>query len=156
MIESMQIKYLKDYKEWIPKIAEWFYHEWGNMHPDLDVDKIIARLHKRTNVDTLPLTMVAVENEMVVGTASLKESDMDIRMQYSPWLASVYVCEDWRKKGVGTRLVETMVNKAKMIGVDILYLYTPDAEGFYAKLGWHVLENTAYHGKNVTIMVKNL
>jgi len=152
----MEIKYLKDYKEWIPKIAEWFYNEWGDMHPDLDVDKIIARLHKRTNIDKIPLTVVAVENEMIVGTASLKEFDMEIRMQYSPWLASVYVCEGWRKKGVGARLVTTIVDKAKMIGVDTLYLYTPDAQDFYAKLGWRVLENTEYHGKNVTIMVKNL
>ena len=152
----MEIKYLKDYKEWIPTIAQWFYNEWGDMHPDLDVNKIIARLQKRTNVDMIPLTMVAVENESVVGTASLKEFDMDIRMQYSPWLASVYVREDCRRKGVGTILVEAIVDKAKMLGVEILYLYTPDAQDFYTRLDWRVLEEKKYHRKDVTIMVKKL
>ncbi len=152
----MEIKYLKDYKEWIPTIAKWFYNEWGDMHPDLDVNKIITRLQKRTNVDKIPVAVVAVENEIVVGTASLKESDMDIRMQYSPWLASVYVCKDCRKRGVGTRLVEAIVDKAKMLGVEKLNLYTPDAQDFYAQLGWRLLEKAKYHGKNVTIMVKNL
>ena len=152
----MEIRYLRDYQKWIPQIAQWFYDEWGDLYPDLDIEKIIARLHKRTNVDKIPLTMVAVENEMVVGTASLKEFDMDTRMEYSPWLAAVYVREDWRRKGVGARLVETIVTKAKTIGVGTLYLYTPDAQDFYAKLGWSILENSEYHGKNVTIMVKKL
>ena len=92
----MEIKYLKDYTEWIPTIAEWFYDEWGSQYPELDVGKIILRLHTRTNVDIIPLTLVAVENRAVIGTASLKKFDMDTRMQYSPWLASVYVSEKWR------------------------------------------------------------
>ncbi|UCG92085.1 MAG: GNAT family N-acetyltransferase [candidate division WOR-3 bacterium] len=152
----MEIKYLKDYKEWIPTIAKWFYDEWGHLYPELDIDKIILRLHKRTNVDIIPLALVALENRAVIGTASLKKFDMDTRMQYSPWLASVYVSEKWRGKGIGTSLVRAIEEKAKEIGVKILYLYTPDAQNFYAKLGWRELESTEYRGQDVTIMIKNL
>lgn len=152
----MEIKYLKDYKEWIPTIAKWFYDEWGHLYPELDIDKIILRLHKRTNVDIIPLALVALENRAVIGTASLKKFDMDTRMQYSPWLASVYVSEKWRGKGIGTSLVRVIEDKAKEIGVKILYLYTPDAQNFYAKLGWRELESTEYRGQDVTIMIKNL
>ncbi len=152
----MEIKYLKDYKEWIPTIAKWFYDEWGHMYPELDVHKIILRLHTRTNVNKIPLALVALENRAVIGTASLKKFDMDTRMQYSPWLASVYVSEEWRGKGIGTSLVRAMEDKAKEIGIKILYLYTPDAQDFYAKLGWRELESTEYRGQDVTIMLKNL
>lgn len=152
----MEIKYLKDYKEWIPTIAKWFYDEWGHLYPELDIDKIILRLHKRTNVDIIPLALVALENRAVIGTASLKKFDMDTRMQYSPWLASVYVSEKWRGKGIGTSLVRVIEDKAKEIGVKILYLYTPDAQNFYAKLDWRELESTEYRGQDVTIMIKNL
>lgn len=152
----MEIKYLKDYKEWIPTIAKWFYDEWGHLYPELDIDKIILRLHKRTNVDIIPLALVALENRAVIGTASLKKFDMDTRMQYSPWLASVYVSEKWRGKGIGTSLVRVIEDKAKEIGVKILYLYTPDAQNFYAKLGWRELESTEYRGQDVTIMIKKL
>lgn len=152
----MKIEYLKDYKEWIPTIAQWFYNEWSDMYPELHVDKIILRIQTRTNVDKIPLALVALENNAVIGTASLKKFDMDTRMQYSPWLASVYVKEERRGTGVGTHLVRAIENTAKNLGIKILYLYTPDAQDFYAKLGWCELETTEYRGRKVTIMIKNL
>ena len=152
----MQIEYLKYHSDCIPLIAGWFHREWGHYYPELTIDDIEERLRERLNVDKIPLALVAMEGGEAVGTVSLKISDMDTRKQYTPWLASMYVREDKRKKGIGRKMVAAIEKKAKELGVEKLYLYTPDAEIFYAKLGWQRIEYTEYRGANVCIMKKKM
>lgn len=152
----MRIEFLKHFSEFIPLIAKWFYQEWGHYHPELSLQDIEERLYQRINTNKIPLALVAVENEEVVGTVSLKKYDMDTRKQYSPWLSSMYVREDKRKQGIGKQLVQALENKAKELGVKILYLYTPDAEDFYHKYGWQTFEHVKYRSAQVSVMKKKL
>lgn len=152
----MQVEYLKYHTEYIPVIAKWFYQEWGHYYPELTIKDIEKSLYKRANKNKIPLALVAVESEEVIGTVSLKKFDMDTRRQYTPWLASMYVREDMRKKGIGARLVEAVEDEAKDFGVKTLYLYTPDAKKYYGRFGWKIIETVWYRGANVTVMVKDL
>ena len=154
----MKIEYLKDYSRWIPTIAQWFYEEWGAFHPELDVKRIAESLVERCNTDRIPLALVAVRQEEVIGTVSLKEHDMDTRMEFSPWLASLYVSRDYRNKGVGVRLIEAGLEKARTLGIEQLYLYTRIGKhvDFYLSQGWVRVENTDYRGGMVTILLRRL
>ena len=152
----MQIDYLKHHTEFIPLIAGWFHREWGHYYPELTISDIEERLRGRLNIDKIPLALVAIENGVLIGTVSLKISDMDTRKQYTPWLASMYVREDKRKRGIGKNMVAAVEKKAIELGIEMLYLYTPDAENFYAKLGWQRFEYTEYRGANVCVMKKKL
>lgn len=154
----MKIEYLEEHREWIPKIASWFHREWGVYHPGLDADAIAERLRDRLNTDRLPLALVAVEQGEVIGTVSLKEYDMDTRMQYSPWLASLYVARRSRNKGVGVRLIEAGISEARSMNIEHLYLYTREKRhvGFYLANGWTLVENVSYRGGPVTILLKDL
>ncbi len=73
-------------------------------------------------------------------------------MDLSPWLASVYVPVEQRKRGFGSVLVRYVVQEACKRGYRTLYLYTPGREEFYAQLGWSLIERTEYHGHDVSIM----
>lgn len=150
----MKIEYLQEHIEWIPTLASWFHREWGVYHPGLDVDGIAERLRDRLNTDRLPLALVAVDQGEVIGTVSLKEYDMDTRMQYSPWLASLYVTRRSRNKGVGVRLIEAGISEARSMNIEHLYLYTREKRhvGFYAANGWTFVEDTSYRGGPVTIL----
>jgi predicted N-acetyltransferase YhbS len=152
----MEIKYLSEYKEWIPTIADWFYNEWREFYPIDSVNYVIESIQKRTNTDRIPLTLVAIGDDTVIGTVCLKEFDMDTRKEFSPWLAGLYVRQDHRKKGIGTTLVRAIVSEAKRLRVKDLYLWTQGSKDLYIKLGWSVLENTEYKGKDVTIMIRKL
>jgi N-acetylglutamate synthase-like GNAT family acetyltransferase len=77
---------------------------------------------------------------------------MDTRMDLSPWLAGVFVAPDHRRCGIGAALVQRIIDEAKALGVQRLYLYTPSAEHFYSRLGWALVEHTSYRGANVTVM----
>ena len=86
----------------------------------------------------------------------LKVHDMDTRLDLTPWLASLYVSESRRRQGIGTELVSAIERKAQTLGVETLYLYTPESEVFYSQLGWQVKERTEYHGYPVTLMRKEI
>ena len=81
---------------------------------------------------------------------------MEIHTELTPWVASVYVEASRRKCGVGRQLLRAIEEKALELGHARLYLFTPKAEGFYAKQGWTVVERTDYYGELVSIMEKEL
>ena len=70
----------------------------------------------------------------------------------TPWLESVYVKKEARKKGLGREVVLKTMEHASKLGVQRLYLYTPSEEAWYKKMGWEVLERTRYHGAAVSVM----
>ena len=93
---------------------------------------------------------------ILLGSASLVAHDMDTRMDLSPWLARVYVTPEHRSRGVGTALVQRVLEETIELGVETLYLFTPDREEFYASLGWSVVERTEYRGQKVVIMAMHI
>ncbi|WP_333873998.1 GNAT family N-acetyltransferase [Methylobacter sp.] len=86
----------------------------------------------------------------------LKVHDMDTRLDLAPWLAGLYVVTPSRRKGVGTALVSAIEKKSHELQIEKLYLYTPESEGFYSRLGRCVNEKTECHGYSVTIMEKKI
>jgi N-acetylglutamate synthase-like GNAT family acetyltransferase len=64
----------------------------------------------------------------------------------------VYVDEIHRGKGIGSTLVKRAMQHAQENGVKRLYLYTPDQEQMYARLGWQLFSREPYNGTPVTIM----
>jgi N-acetylglutamate synthase-like GNAT family acetyltransferase len=86
----------------------------------------------------------------------LKVHDMDTRLDLTPWLAGLYVKAPRRRQGIGITLVSAIEKKAHELGIERLYLYTPESEVFYSRLGWQIKERTEYHGYSVTLMQKEI
>jgi N-acetylglutamate synthase-like GNAT family acetyltransferase len=120
--------------------------------PHVTLDMLIGGFRARTARHAIPKTFVALENDQIVGTASLVEDDMPTRPELTPWLAAVYVLPEFRHRGIGLALVKAAMREAEALGVERLYLFTPDRVRFYNRLGWKVIEHTEYRGQNVTIM----
>lgn len=105
--------------------------------------------------DRIPTALVAVCDGKVIGTAALKEKELE-HVSYSPWLAGVFVLPEFRCRGVGALLIEAAEKKAKSLGVLRLFLYTPTSENYYANLGWKTVERHALASGPITIMAKEL
>ena len=148
----MQIDYLADRLDVIPTLARWLHEQWGHMAPGRSVETAEAHLRGCCNRNAIPLAAVALSDSKPVGVACLVEHDMDTRKDLSPWLASVFVPPEHRGKGIGTALTRRIMNEAKALNVGTLYLFTPDRETFYSRLGWTVLERTEYRGEKIVIM----
>ena len=148
----MTIEYLADHPEFLATLAKWHHAEWGYLRPGDSAEARIARLQGSANRDRIPLTVVGLDDRVLLGSASLVLHDMDTRLELSPWLASVFVGADHRRQGVGAQLVRRIMSEATALKVPLLYLYTVHSEKFYANLGWSLQEHTAYREQNVAIM----
>lgn len=149
---EIQIDYLANHPEHIPTVAQWHHNEWGHLSPNITMPARIERLHSHGARSGIPTTFVALAGDQPVGSASLVTSDMSIREELTPWLAAVYVTPTFRNAGIGSMLVLRVMKEARELGVRVLYLYTPDRQSFYARLGWREREICDYRGLKMTVM----
>lgn len=156
---TVDIHYLADHRGAIPLLASWIYNEWSFLYPGKSVQYIESLLRKRIHKKRLPFTLVAVASGKPVGTVSLKDFDMETRNDLTPWIASLYVSEPWRRKGVGSMLMKAVEQKAAGLNIKKLFLFTSDDGSlvrFYRRLGWTIREKTAYQNYDVVIMEKDI
>ena len=138
------------------QVSVWGFDEWGHLDPGQTLDQRRARIQGKMNVDRVPIAFVALGDDGdIVGTASLIFDDLEGDPR-NPWLASVYVPPDHRRKGVASVLVGAVEDAARRIGYDRLYLFTTSAASLYAGLGWRALELCDYRGEHVQVMDKSL
>ena len=152
----MEFHYLIDCPQFLPTVSAWHHEEWGYIRPGDTVEERQKRLKAECGHLEIPTTILALENGQPLGSVSLLEDDMDTHKHLSPWLASLFVVPQRRGHGIGGKLVTRLVEEARGLKIPRLYLYTPDAEKFYARLNWSVLERTNYAGKAAIIMAHEL
>ena len=122
--------------------------------PGLTVEDLTGIFSGHLNRDGIPLTLIAFWDGQPAGTASIYVHDLDTRPDLSPWLAAVYVAPPYRKQGIGSELVKAVESAALRLKINRLYLFTPDQDHFYTRLGWSVLERVEYWNKTVVVMDK--
>ncbi len=149
----MNIHNLRDYPNHIPTLANWHYREWGQLNPARTIEKRIASMHECMNSDPVPSMFIAVDDDdNLAGSAALVAHDMDTHPELSPWLAAVYVAPEFRRRGIGSQLVRHVMSFARQHNLLPAYLFTPDQEALYARLGWLTLKVEPYHNHQVTVM----
>jgi hypothetical protein len=80
----MEIRHLAGHPDFIPTLARWFHQEWAYLHPDRTLADVEQLIHERTHRDRIPLALVAIEGDELLGTVCLKLQDMDTRAQLTP------------------------------------------------------------------------
>ena len=116
----------------------------------------MRRIRNRCNGYELPTTFVAIENNILLGSAAIIRHDMDTKRELSPWLAGVYVKEEVRNQGIGKKLVEEIEKIAGKLNFKVIYLFTSETEQYYQSLRWKTIEKVPYKSINAIIMKKIL
>jgi len=79
--------------------------------------------------------LVACHNDVVIGSVILK-----VYQENTVKLTGFYISENQQGKGVGKQLLNSAIQRAKVIGSESIYLETWDkmeaATSLYRKLGW--------------------
>ena len=153
----MQIEYLKNSPDAIPQIAKWYFDEWSYLSPNKTIDDMQQELNMYLNTDKVPLMLVAIIDDEVVGVTQLKFREMSIYPDKEHWLGGVYVAEKERGKGVGAQLLNRTLEIAKSIGIELLHLQTLRLTGgLYKDLGWEAIEQVNYRNEDVLVMARKL
>lgn len=148
----MIIAYLADYPQHIPTVAARTYGEWGHLNEGDSVERRITRFQSHTGRPGIPMTLIAFEGETLYGSASLVVNDLTSHPHLTPFMASVFVAPEYRRRGVATALVLQSIATIGQLGIETLYLITHDQQQLYKNLGWIPVEEIHYRGEDVTLM----
>jgi N-acetylglutamate synthase-like GNAT family acetyltransferase len=149
----LQIFSLQKKPQHLMQLARWHHAEWSYLNPDRSFEGRVEQMREDLEGKPIPTTYVAEVDGRLLGSATILADDMSTHPELTPWLASVYVDEPQRGKGIGSTLVRRVMQHAQEMGIKRLYLYTPDQEQLYARLGWQHLSRENYKGTMVTIMM---
>ena len=149
---DIKIANLADYIDSIPLVAMWLYGELGYAESGKTLDDVIADLAMQCHVDSLPMTLVGLSGPHTVGAITLVAQELDSKCDYSPWIAFLYVSKEFRRQGVGTKLLKVVADQAKALGFSELYLHTPVDIRFYEKAGWQAIQQIDNEGQQESIM----
>lgn len=148
-----QIKFLADVPEHVDQLADWHYAQWASLYKNWTHDLARAELRYHTLSKTLPTTLVLIDNNDLLGSVSLLEEDAaELAGIGSAWLASLYVKPSARGQGFGAQLVKALMQHAKDISLQEMFLFTPEHQAFYQQLGWKPLQQVHLDGQMVEVM----
>jgi len=136
---------LYEKKSLYPILAYWSYLHWF-LHKNLSFNLIMHEYRKRAESDELPCSFAAIWDEFPVGMVSLRKTDLLSREDLSPWLSALYVLPEYRNRGIGSELIETVLNSSRMKGFKRIFLFLDnrdiiELEKFYSSRGWIYLDD---------------
>lgn len=107
----------------IDRIAVWLAASyWANERDRATIEKSIA--------NSYPVGVYSPDGEQV----ALARATTDYAT--FAWIGDVVVDEQWRGKGIGTWMMQTLVDELRSQGVPRFVLGTRDAHGVYEKVGF--------------------
>jgi predicted N-acetyltransferase YhbS len=134
-MSMLLIDHLYKHPQFIEPVAQMIYNEfWRDVTDGMSLDDLVAHLRGATEENRIPLCLIALQDEVLVGTVNLIENDDAARSHLRPWLAAMVVRADQRGCGVGTKLVNALLNDARRMHIPALYFGT-DGPGFYERIG---------------------
>lgn len=142
---------IKDKPEYIPEIAFLTQKEWGKkcktqeefeLKVNLKIDKIKKALEEESYCK-----LVLLFKNNLVGFISIFPNDCEERKNLTPWYATMYVKEEYRKMGYSKILNDAILEEGKKMEFKKLYLKTK-LENYYEKFGAKYLE-TLENGEKI-------
>jgi GNAT superfamily N-acetyltransferase len=150
----MQIEPLRHHLGLVGEIANTLNQSWGDLPPWSTTDKIRDRLLAGTGDADFPRVLVALdESGTFAATGSVKLYELPSRPAMVHWVGEIFVRPEHRGKGLGSRVTQALSEYAFARGVQALYLYTPDQQSLYARLGWAEVSTATVNHEVVSIMV---
>jgi predicted N-acetyltransferase YhbS len=128
------IDYLAYHPLAVPTVAAWLFKAWGHRTPNNSLEATIERIAARAQIDAIPFGLVAIEDGVPVGTASVVAFD-DPGDIPGPWLSSVYVIAKYRGRGLAKVLAQRAEVEAARLGASKLVL-TAAVPQLYSQLGY--------------------
>ena len=117
---------------------------------------IIANNWEENNYLDWERIFVAIENNNIVGHCSLNEKDSIPNVEYTPYIQSVFINEQFRGNRLSEKLILYAMSYAKSLGFEKVYIVS-DHKNFYEKYGFEKIdEKKDYRGEPQSIFVHKI
>jgi len=124
---------LADHASSIDILAAWFEQEWESYYGKKGPGDARADLAARCNRDRMPVGLVAIRGDQIVGTAAL---DRDAATGLEPSVVGLLVAPDFRGRGVASALLASAQALARDLGHQRLFTSTTVLGGLLQREGW--------------------
>ena len=115
--------------------------EWGEPKTEEEMNNYVQKEKEEIlKGDKVISVLGLVENDVLIGFISLFKYDGDERRDLTPWYATMYVKSEYRGKGFSKLLNDAIIDEAKKLGYDKVYLKT-DLVNYYEKFGAKYIED---------------
>ena len=154
-MNSFKVASLAEHPHHWQTAAEWSFEAWKHDFPSDTVQTYLDQyaLASSKSEELLEVFAAIDSQDDLLGVATLVDDDeLPDAPEPGPWLAAVFVTPDARKFGVGSALVEHVVNRARELGYPKIYLYTEHQELWYASKGWTKIRDIIFLGLHHTVM----
>ena len=148
-MKELQIVNLADHPQYADEFSRLTWEWWGKKE-GRPIEEIQYRTKHSLGKNDIPQVIIALLEKELAGFVSLWDNDFSNRQDLRPWLASLYVKEEHRGKGIGTALQKRAIELVKQFGYKKLYLRT-DEENYYERTGWKLKELAPLKGKTTRV-----
>ena len=153
---KFKVESLADFSEHWQTAAQWSYVAWQHEFPSDTVqtylDMYALAASQPTNRLVEVYAAISKDNELLGLATLIDDDELPDANEPGPWLAAVFVKSDMRKFGIGSALVQRVVDRAVELNYPTLYLYTEFAENWYITKGWTKIRSTLFLGLLHTVM----
>jgi GNAT superfamily N-acetyltransferase len=156
MYPDVRIGYLVDHPEALPGLERLFQSEWAAYYGAAGPGNARQDLVTYSNRSQLPVAVVAFLGSEPCGIAALKADSISTHTHLSPWIGGGMVAPQFRRHGIGARLVSALEDVARELGFTTLYSGTSTANTLLIREGWQFMEVVQYDGEAVSIYEKAL
>jgi GNAT superfamily N-acetyltransferase len=149
------MKLLKDNQKYFEEIITLVEEKWSFLN--FSREKWLNMLDPFKTGTGIPSCYMALDDSNLIGFITIqKKLPTNHFPNLSPCLHIVYVKKEFRKTGIGGKIVKFAENKIKEWGYKNLYLYTADKVKFYKNLGWEELNHFNNNGNTLVLMKRKL
>lgn len=142
---AITIVNLADAPEHMEEVARWLWLEWAK-GDGYTLEEIVYRTKYACQRNTIPQTLLALKDGKPAGVVSLWHNDLKTRQDLTPWMATLYVKEEYRNLHIGQRLQAASIEAVRALGrYPRLYLITK-LDNYYEKIGWQFVEKAPEGG----------
>ena len=134
----LKIYNIEEKQEYLEEVASLTQKEWGkqNLSKKQFCEKVNKKIEKIKKLfkNRYYCKLILLDNDKLVGFISIFPTDGEEKKELSPWYSTMYVKEEYRKKGYSKILNDAILKEAKKRKIKRIYLKT-SLDNYYEKFG---------------------
>ena len=139
----LKIYNIEEKQEYLEEVVSLTQKEWGkqNLSKKQFCEKVNNKIEKIKKLfkNKYYCKLILLDNDKLVGFISIFPTDGEEKKELSPWYSTMYVKEEYRKKGYSKILNDAILKEAKKRKIKRIYLKT-SLDNYYEKFGAKYIE----------------
>ena len=114
----------------------------------LEVKDHAAKTIREWKFEDWETPFAALDNDRIVGMATIMKSDYYPLPEIFPWISTVFVSEEYRGRRISGKLIDFANRYAKEAGFDRTYIPS-EHTGLYEKYGYRYVKDIVNYGNGI-------